>query len=1276
MRSYLSARRVSSLVIPCGLLALLVVRWAAPSSSSALGTHVFSGHVYVGPAGTTPLSGVSLSLWGSTATGSPEIQLGRPTTSGLAGAYSLSTDNLDNLYFHIVVDAWPPGYTPLRAEPGSGGAAVSATWIRFRDPDSGAHTGNNYRLSAPPTAVPTRTATRSATATKTPTPTATAANVQVLDLCASADASIGELIPSKNYGESAYLPVERYADGGTKDRVLLRFGWPSIPAGAVVQSATLHLHLIVASGEATVPIAIYPITEDWQEGTVTWANQPDVTQFATVQTFVGSDKPADISWSVTDLVQEWVSGQRPNWGLELRGPDLGDYHRWFESSEMPGGICPRLEIVVQSDQPIASLTPSRTPTPTATRTPLPTATSTPWCPTEPATGSTFADAVSLTLLNSVVPFEGYVCPAGDLDWLKFPALVGQSISVELDDVPIHDHVILYRPDGSEAWDSAQNPDTREVIYRTAEQSGDWRVRISGSTSTDWAPSRAYQLWVSVCAAWDEGSWGAPGDLGLITSGYICPSNDEDTYAIEVPDAQALSISVQLYNLPADYDLYIYDPAGTLRRKSEEVGTASELVTAVGNMAGQWKVQVKPKSAADHSATQPYWLSATLETDLDLTVKWIEVSQVTQTYLENGIPLIVGKPALARVYVGTGDAIGPIENVTVELTGYRDCLGCTPLPGSPLNLGPRSVTKQHTQSQRLSTDGFSVILPESWHKAGTLYLRAKVYAPPQQPEITKSNNTGQELVQFVTRAPVNLVLTRILAAGLAPGLTGEPALDRMVSYMRDGYPTSGIALWYLLPGQAMVANYDFTIKGTGGCGPSWSALLADLAYVRAHTVGVPAGFMLYGVMHEDVPSAWGGCGSYTQMVAAGLLNVRDDVLAHEAGHMLGVHHAPCGDPENPQAGFPTYSNPLGGSFPSASIGEVGVRLSSGLEVFDPSETYDLMSYCGPSWFSPENYAKLMGAIPALAAQLQEEQAQSPQLVAIGEVQEGHILLPRPLWVQPMPDSPIASGEGPYRIEVQDAAGGALSSRSYDLVDPYHGGATESGVFSEILPYPAGAVRVVFSREGVVLRTVTASAHAPTVTLTYPNGGETWAATGTYTITWQMGDDDGDALTSSLFTSRDDGATWNLAAANLTGARYGLDVDLLPGGDQVRFRVDVTDGLLTCSDASDGSLRVPNKAPLVFVLGPAPRTVLAPGEPALLSALATDVEDGPVSSPALSWSSDRDGALGSGADLAVANLSLGWHTLTATARDSSGATGQAAVRVLVGEPLWLPLVVKVR
>jgi hypothetical protein len=498
----------------------------------------------------------------------------------------------------------------------------------------------------------------------------------------------------------------------------------------------------------------------------------------------------------------------------------------------------------------------------------------------------------------------------------------------------------------------------------------------------------------------------------------------------------------------------------------------------------------------------------------------------------------------------------------------------------------------------------------------------------------------------------------------------------VSFMQDSYPTSYIQLWLPASGQGIAANYDYTVKGSSGCGPVWNKLLSDLQYYYKHVTGVPAGFVLYGIMDPAVPHGWAGCGSYTARVSAGILGTGDDNLAHEAGHMFGLPHAGCGNPQNPDPNYPPYSNPLGGSFPAASIGEVGVRLNGNMTVFDPGTTYDVMSYCWPKWFSPYNYKNLMGVLPAAAPQLEAIAAESPHLIAIGQVSGGIIELTYPLSIEPMPDSAAHAGEGDYRVEVQDASGAALSSRNFDPSDPYHSSSADEGLFAEVLPYPAGAARVVFSRQGVVQHTVTPSAHAPTVTLTYPRGGETWSASGAYTVTWQAGDADGDTLHSSLFYSRDNGATWNPLASNLASTSYPLDAALLAGGEQALFRVLVTDGLLSASDTTATPLRVPNKAPLVLLLSPAGGNVFAPGQAVVLQGLATDLEDGPLSPESLRWSSDRDGALGTGSTLTLSTLSRGWHTLTLAASDSAGTQGQATARVLVGDRVWVPLLMKRR
>ncbi len=63
-------------------------------------------------------------------------------------------------------------------------------------------------------------------------------------------------------------------------------------------------------------------------------------------------------------------------------------------------------------------------------------------------------------------------------------------------------------------------------------------------------------------------------------------------------------------------------------------------------------------------------------------------------------------------------------------------------------------------------------------------------------------------------------------------------------------------------------------------------------------------------------------------------------------------------------------------------------------------------------------------------------------------------------------------------------------------------------------------------------------------------------------------------------------------------------------------------------------------------------------------AADVEDGTISAR-IEWRSDLDGLLGTGASITV-SLEPGVHTITAEARDSSGASSQAEITVNVGSP----------
>ncbi|HEX5059015.1 MAG TPA: M20/M25/M40 family metallo-hydrolase [Kofleriaceae bacterium] len=88
---------------------------------------------------------------------------------------------------------------------------------------------------------------------------------------------------------------------------------------------------------------------------------------------------------------------------------------------------------------------------------------------------------------------------------------------------------------------------------------------------------------------------------------------------------------------------------------------------------------------------------------------------------------------------------------------------------------------------------------------------------------------------------------------------------------------------------------------------------------------------------------------------------------------------------------------------------------------------------------------------------------------------------------------------------------------------------------------------------------------------------------------------------------------------------------------------------------------NAAPVVSITAPGAGETLTGSTPIELDATAMDDEDGELSA-SIEWTSSLDGALGSGASL-KAKLSAGVHTITATAKDSAGATGEATMSLTI-------------
>ncbi|MDY7094411.1 MAG: S8 family serine peptidase [Acidobacteriota bacterium] len=124
-------------------------------------------------------------------------------------------------------------------------------------------------------------------------------------------------------------------------------------------------------------------------------------------------------------------------------------------------------------------------------------------------------------------------------------------------------------------------------------------------------------------------------------------------------------------------------------------------------------------------------------------------------------------------------------------------------------------------------------------------------------------------------------------------------------------------------------------------------------------------------------------------------------------------------------------------------------------------------------------------------------------------------------------------------------------------------------------------------------------------------------------------------------------------------------------QVRFRFDTVDGTANgftgwfIDDVvitGESACGPGNAAPVVSITAPANGSSFDEGTSVSFAGTANDAEDGNITA-SLSWSSDLDGAIGSGGSFSTSSLSVGNHTITASVTDSGGAPGSDSISVTI-------------
>ncbi len=333
-----------------------------------------------------------------------------------------------------------------------------------------------------------------------------------------------------------------------------------------------------------------------------------------------------------------------------------------------------------------------------------------------------------------------------------------------------------------------------------------------------------------------------------------------------------------------------------------------------------------------------------------------------------------------------------------------------------------------------------------------------------------------------------------------------------------------------------------------------------------------------------------------------------------------------------------------------------------------DTPDLMSYGSPNWPSAFTYTHIRACLinPCKTGTLSLAQmAGEPAILVSGIVTPTHGTGNlESVFAVDSSVSVSVPDPGTYTIRFEGSAGQMLASHSFEpgyVVASNAGNANNGtgdvGYSSLLLPWNANTTRIVLLHDTQQLDMRSASNNAPTVSVTSPNGGESFTGSNA-TLTWSATDLDGDPIEYVVEYSADAGASWQTLAPLWLSTTFPLNLDVMAGTDRGLLRVLASDGFHTTQDQSDGTFSVAKHAPHASIQTPENDSLYVGGQLIILEGDGYDNEDGQLSGAALSWSSDLDGALGDGDSLAVnaSTLAEGAHTITLTAQDSDGQTQQ--------------------